>query len=150
MSQLRSGTGRMSREAVTLTLVALSAVAWWLTSILSTDMGVGSMATPMSLGSFVLAWGVMMAAMMLPAVTPVVRLYQRAAAAGRVAPSGYFVVAYLTMWVLSGVPAYLLWRVLAGIPEPQWAAVTGLAQRSLGSGEPSYHEDDPSAWWVPT
>jgi predicted metal-binding membrane protein len=50
---------------------------------------------------------------MLPAVTPVVRLYQRAAAAGKVAPSTYFVIAYLAVWALSGLPAYLLWRALA-------------------------------------
>jgi predicted metal-binding membrane protein len=47
------------------------------------------------------------------AVLPVVRLYQRAAAAGRVAPTGYFAGTYLAVWVLSGLPAHLLWRLLA-------------------------------------
>jgi predicted metal-binding membrane protein len=46
-------------------------------------------------------------------VAPVVRLYQRAAAAGRAAPSGYFALAYILTWALSGLPAYLLWRALA-------------------------------------
>ena len=50
---------------------------------------------------------------MLPAVTPVVRLYQRAAAAGRAAPTSVFVSAYLAVWALTGVPAFLLWRGLA-------------------------------------
>jgi predicted metal-binding membrane protein len=103
----------MSGEIVTLTLVALAAAAWWLTSMLSGDMRADSMMTPMSLGPFLLAWSLMMAAMMLPAVTPVVRLYQRAATAGRVAPIGYFVLAYLVVWALSGLPAYLLWQQLA-------------------------------------
>lgn len=97
---------------MTLVLVALAAAAWWLTSLMSADMVADSM-TSMSLGPFLLAWSLMMAAMMLPAVTPVVRLYQRAATAGRVAPSGYFVTAYLVVWAVSGLPAYLLWRQLA-------------------------------------
>lgn len=113
MSQLRSTTARMSGEIMTLTLVVLAAAAWWLTSMMAADMRADSMMTPMSLGPFLLAWALMMAAMMLPAVTPVVRLYQRAATAGRVAPSGYFVLAYLVVWALSGLPAYLLWRQLA-------------------------------------
>ncbi len=66
----------------------------------------------LSVASFLLAWAAMMAAMMLPAVTPVVRLYARAAANGRVAPAGYFVSGYLAVWVLSGVPAYVLWRAM--------------------------------------
>lgn len=113
MPRLRSTIARMSGESVTLTLVALAAAAWWLTSRLSADMGASTMATSMAVGPFLLAWSLMMAAMMLPAVTPVVRLYQRAATASRVAPSGYFVLAYLVVWALSGLPAYLLWRQLA-------------------------------------
>lgn len=113
MSQLRSTIARVRGEIVTLSLVALAAAAWWLTSMMSADMRADRMMTPMALGPFLLAWALMMAAMMLPAVTPVVRLYQRAATAGRVAPSGYFVLAYLVVWALSGLPAYLLWRELA-------------------------------------
>lgn len=113
MSQLRSTPARMSGETLTLVLVAAAAAAWWLTSMMAADMRADSMMAPMSLGSFLVAWALMMAAMMLPAVTPVVRLYQRAAAAGRVAPTGYFVLAYLAVWALSGLPAYLLWRLLA-------------------------------------
>lgn len=112
MSQLRSSTARMSGEIVTLGLVVLAGTAWWLTTMMAADMRADSMMAPMSLGPFLLAWALMMAAMMLPAVTPVVRLYQRAAAAGRVAPTGYFVLAYLAVWALSGLPAYLLWRAL--------------------------------------
>lgn len=113
MSQPRSSTSRVTGETMTLLLVASAAGAWWLTSMLSAEMPADPMGTSMTLGAFLVAWALMMAAMMLPAVTPVVRLYQRAAAAGKVAPSGYFVLAYLTVWALSGLPAYLLWRVLA-------------------------------------
>lgn len=113
MSQRRSDTGRIASEVLTLTLVGLAAAAWWLTSRMSVGMGADGMMTAMSLGPFLGAWTFMMAAMMLPAVTPVARLYQRAAAAGRVAPSMYFVIAYLAVWALSGLPAYLLWRALS-------------------------------------
>lgn len=111
MSQLRSSsrTAPVSDEVVTLILVALAAAAWWLTATMSAD----TMMTLMSLGPFLLAWALMMAAMMLPAVTPVVRLYHRAAAAGRLAPSGFFVSAYLVVWALTGLPIYLLWRALS-------------------------------------
>lgn len=111
MSQLRSTTriATVSGEILTLMLVGLAAAAWWLTAILSAD----SMMMPMSLGPFLVAWALMMAAMMLPAVTPVVRLYQRAAAAGRVAPTGFFVSAYFVAWALTGLPTYLLWQALS-------------------------------------
>ena len=114
MNQFRLSTGRISAEILTLTLVAFASLAWWLTSMMSADMSADSlMMTPMSLGPFLIAWALMMAAMMLPAVIPVVRLYQRAAADGKVAPTGYFVGAYIALWALSGLPAYLLWRWLS-------------------------------------
>lgn len=113
MSQLRSTAAHRSGELPTLALLGLAGAAWWLTVMLDADMRADGMMTPMRVGPFLLAWALMMAAMMLPAVTPVVRLYQRAAAAGRVAPIGYFVAAYLVVWALSGLPAYLLWQVLA-------------------------------------
>ena len=113
MSQLSPTAARLSGEIVTAALVALAGTAWWLTSLTYADMGADPMMAPMSLGPFLVAWALMMAAMMLPAVIPVVRLYQRAAAAGRVAPGGYFVAAYLAVWSLSGLPAYLMWRGMA-------------------------------------
>lgn len=111
MSQLGTTTRRASDEILTLTLVVLAAASWWLTSVLSADMHSDAMMS-MSLAPFLVAWTLMMAAMMLPAVTPVVRLYQRAAVQGRVAPSSFFVLSYLAAWALSGLPAYLLWRSL--------------------------------------
>lgn len=113
MIESRLSTDRVGGESLPLILLGLAAVAWWLTVILSGGMGAETTMAPMSLGAFLLAWMLMMTAMMLPAVTPVVRLYQRAAAARRVAPSGYFVLAYLVAWTVSGLPAYLLWRVIA-------------------------------------
>lgn len=111
----------MSVELSTLALLALAAAGWWLTAMMDAGMRADGTVTSMALSSFLLAWALMMAAMMLPAVTPVVRLYQRAAAAGRVAPTGFFVLAYLVVWALSGLPAYLLWRAL-GMPLTEGAS----------------------------
>lgn len=112
MSQLRSMT-RMRADLPVLVLLVIATAAWLVTARIDAAMQSDSMMTSMALVPFLLAWTLMMAAMMLPAVTPVARLYQRAAAAGRVAPVGYFVIAYLVVWALSGLPAYLLWQALA-------------------------------------
>lgn len=113
MSQLRSSTTRPNGEVVALGLVVLAAAAWWLTAMMADDMDGHDAMAPMSVSGFLLAWALMMAAMMVPAVTPVARLYQRAAAEGRVAPTAYFVAGYLVVWVLTGLPAYLLWRAVS-------------------------------------
>jgi len=66
----------------------------------------------LSLGAFIVAWLAMMTAMMFPAIAPIVKLYGRAAAAGRVAPLPFFVAGYLAVWTAIGLPAYLAWRAL--------------------------------------
>lgn len=76
-------------------------------------VGTMSMAGSMSLVSYVVGWVAMMAAMMFPAVAPVVRLYARAAARGTVAPLPFFLSGYLAVWAVAGLPAYLAWRGLA-------------------------------------
>lgn len=72
------------------------------------SMGAGTM----SFVAFLGAWVAMMAAMMLPAVLPVVRLYGRAAARGTVAPVVVFGAGYLLVWAAVGVPAFLAWDAL--------------------------------------
>lgn len=74
--------------------------------------GMGGMDATMSLGGFVVAWVAMMAAMMLPAVLPVVKLYSRAAGRGRAAPTAFFVLGYVAVWATMAGPAYLGWRAL--------------------------------------
>ncbi|HET9874995.1 MAG TPA: DUF2182 domain-containing protein, partial [Mycobacterium sp.] len=67
----------------------------------------------MSFAAFLMAWAVMMAAMMLPAVLPVVRGYARAAG-GKATPAVIFVAAYLALWSATGIPAFLAWSRLNG------------------------------------
>ncbi|HEX7321555.1 MAG TPA: DUF2182 domain-containing protein [Mycobacterium sp.] len=67
----------------------------------------------MSFPAFLIAWAVMMAAMMLPAVLPVVRRYARAAG-GHAGPAVIFVAAYLAVWSAPGIPAFVAWNHLSG------------------------------------
>lgn len=103
-------------------LLALALVGWWWSQRMAMDAdpgamtgmdGMTSMQASMSLGAFVIAWVAMMAAMMFPAVLPVVKLYARAAALGRAVPTAYFVLGYLAVWAAMAGPAYLAWRALA-------------------------------------
>ena len=115
------------RMGVPAELVAAGGIGWWW-SIRMADRMNGSMESHMeamsmpdaamghslSFAGFVVAWVAMMAAMMLPAIVPVVRLYSLAAAKGRVAPSPFFAAAYLVVWGALAVPAYVAWRNLEG------------------------------------
>jgi predicted metal-binding membrane protein len=88
------------------------------------SMDAGSADEVLSLGAFLVAWLAMMTAMMFPAISPVVRLYGRAAAAGRVAPLPFFVAGYIAVWTSIGLPAYFGWRELMD-PVAEGAAWAG-------------------------
>lgn len=116
----RSG-GEALRLGVPAALLAVASVGWWWSVRMAGDMhssgdGMAHMDSMsggvLSLGAFLLAWLAMMSAMMFPAVWPVVRLYGRAAAAGRVAPLPAFVAGYIGVWSALGFPGYLGWRAL--------------------------------------
>ena len=107
------------RVVVPAALLGCAAVGWWWSVQMADEMNSGGMHRvgmhgAISFGSFVLAWSAMMAAMMLPAVLPVVKLYGRAAAQGRAAPVPFFVAGYLGLWIAMAVPAYLAWHAIQG------------------------------------
>lgn len=106
VSALLTDGARRLLLAVVLPVLALAALAWWVTA--RTDMGMAPAAT-----GFVLAWVVMMAAMMLPAVAPVVGLYALAARRGAVAALPVFVAGYLGVWALSALPAFAASRAVS-------------------------------------
>ena len=118
----RAPTGPGLRWATPVTLLAIAAVGWWwsarmaadMTSSMSPEMGAmdGMGGDVLGLGAFVVAWLAMMTAMMFPAVAPIVKLYGRAAAAGRVAPTPFFVTGYIAIWTSIGLPVYFAWRAL--------------------------------------
>ena len=92
-------------------LLSLAGLGWWWSSVSAGGMRRGEMPmdtqSAMLFGAFLVAWVAMMAAMMLPAVLPVVRLYARAATAGNAAPVVIFVAGYLALWSAAGIPAFL-------------------------------------------
>ncbi|MCT7656881.1 DUF2182 domain-containing protein [Mycobacterium deserti] len=113
-------------------LLVLAGLGWWWSAV-SADMGgagempvghppgmamephAGVAVQPhmaMSFVAFLVAWVAMMVAMMFPAVLPVVRLYNRAAAKGRAAPVSFFVGGYIVLWSALGIPAFFAWSRL--------------------------------------
>jgi predicted metal-binding membrane protein len=102
-------------------LLTLAGLGWWWSAVSAGDMGGDGMSMDgmpmepqpaMSFIAFLVAWVAMMAAMMFPAVLPVVRLYGRAAANGQTAPVAVFVGGYIALWSVVGIPAFFAWRQL--------------------------------------
>jgi predicted metal-binding membrane protein len=73
-------------------------------------MGASTLLSPFGAATFLAAWGVMMAAMMLPSATPLISLYaaiqRRSPPNQRGIPAVLFTLVYLLMWLLAGVPVY--------------------------------------------
>jgi predicted metal-binding membrane protein len=85
-------------------LLALAAAAWALTADRMTGMDAGPGTELGGFGWFAISWLVMMAAMMLPALTPMVLAYgRRAAGAGATAVFG---AGYLSVWLAAGLVGY--------------------------------------------
>jgi predicted metal-binding membrane protein len=84
-------------------------------------MGVSALLSPLGAAAFLAAWGVMMAAMMLPSATPLISLYaaiqRRSSPEQRGIPAVLFALVYLLMWLLVGVPVYLASVALAAAAE---------------------------------
>ncbi len=110
----RPGLARpgLARRDAALLLIA-AAGAWAATVALA--RGMAGMTGTMGLGlvAFVPVWTLMMAAMMLPSVTPVATLYARTVQGNRSARIAGLVLGYLGVWAAAGLPAFgLAW--LAG------------------------------------
>jgi len=99
----------LARRETAFLLVA-AAAAWVATVALA--RGMAGMTGTMGLGlvAFGPAWTLMMAAMMLPSVTPVATLYARTVRGNRAARIAGLVAGYLAVWAVAGLPAYgLAW-----------------------------------------
>ena len=105
--------GPVARLPTAFLLIA-AAAAWVATVALARGMaGMGGMTGTMGLGlvAFVPAWTLMMAAMMLPSVTPVATLYARTVQGNRTMRIAGLVAGYLAVWAVAGLPAYGLARL---------------------------------------
>jgi predicted metal-binding membrane protein len=94
-----------------IAVAALAAVAWAVTVMLARKMGNGPGTMGLALLPFLGLWVVMMAAMMLPSVTPVAALWARlisgaSVGAGRVVRMSLFLTGYLLTWAAVGAVAF--------------------------------------------
>ena len=113
--------GRIDLRGASLiaTLLLAAALAWVLTANRMSGMDAGPGTDPGSLGFYVSAWTLMMAAMMLPSAAPTVAIYEslrrpRDLCGGlRVAGGGAFAAGYLLAWTLFGLLAYALFELIA-------------------------------------
>jgi len=119
---------RPEMSAATITLVALGAAAWIGTIISATTMGMGLEAGTMGLGlpAFVGMWTLMMAAMMLPAVSPLVSLYAKSVGAA-LAPLVAFGAGYVLTWAATGFVAFGLSFLFDTLAEDHRGVAHGVA-----------------------
>ena len=116
-------------------LLALTAAAWahvvW-TAMTDEMAGMDMVMTPSFLDGlvFVLAWAIMMAAMMLPSALPMIGLYavtQRRQSGAAGAPVAIFALVYLALWAATGVPMYFASVALSGLsPSARAYGVAGV------------------------
>jgi predicted metal-binding membrane protein len=92
-----------ARVGLVALLFALAAVGWWWTVGQMRGMDNGPWTGLGSLGWFVGVWVVMMAAMMLPSVSPTVALFSRMRQSREPASPLLFTAGYLVTWGAAGV-----------------------------------------------
>src|ERR1041385_7584232 len=116
---------------ILIALVSLSGLAWAGSIYQAGSMGLGiitcgmTMGMPFSFGHailYVALWGVMMVAMMLPAMTPIVGLFRTIAQRKReqglpFAPAWVFVAGYVALWTLTGGVGYTADLAIQLLPE---------------------------------
>jgi predicted metal-binding membrane protein len=81
----------------------------------------------LGVGSFLAVWALMMAAMMLPSVTPFAALYSRTFRDHRARRLGVLVLGYLLVWSAAAIPAFGLAWLADGTLAGHQAAATALA-----------------------
>ncbi|MCA1835074.1 MAG: DUF2182 domain-containing protein [Actinobacteria bacterium] len=123
--------------ALAALLLGTTALAW-LGAIRSTAvMQMPSVVGPLSGAAtfaFMLQWGVMMTAMMLPSAAPMILLYGIASrrlgeSSEHVIPAELFALTYIALWLLTGVPVYAAW---VGIGELTTRSMTLAAAMRYG------------------
>jgi predicted metal-binding membrane protein len=104
----RPRPGLATREVALLLIVA--AGAWAATVALARGMTGMTGTMGLGLAAFVPVWTLMMAAMMLPSVTPTASLYAKTVQSRRTARVAGLAAGYLAVWAAAGLPAYgLAW-----------------------------------------
>ncbi len=132
------GTGGLKLERDRATwlagglLIAIAALAW--AAVVLQAMGMKGAPTT-DVAAFLVAWGVMMTAMMLPSATPMIALYggvRRTATQTdqKGIPTALFALVYLAMWLAFGAPVYAA-SVVVDVAANSTPAVAGLLPYAL-------------------
>ena len=103
-----AGTGVGTTAAALAATLGIAAVAWVVAIRQMDGMDMGPATELGAFGSFAVLWVSMMAAMMLPGVAPAAARHARAS--GRLLALPLFVGAYLAVWALVGLAAYVVYR----------------------------------------
>jgi predicted metal-binding membrane protein len=115
-------------------LLLLAGGAWLALALLARSMGIMPVTMVIAMPSFVAMWTLMVAAMMVPSITPLASRYLRVAAFPRTLGLLGFTAGYLGVWLTTGVLAFALaW--LAGriaVTSPRAATVTAAAIFAIG------------------
>ncbi len=109
-AQVRARVATASEAGPVLLLAVLAGIAWVATVQRMQGMDMGPGTELGSLGWFAGIWVAMMAAMMLPSLTPMAVAYSRgrAGALRPLAATALFAVGYLLVWLAAGMVAYAL------------------------------------------
>ncbi|HEX7275529.1 MAG TPA: DUF2182 domain-containing protein, partial [Nitrososphaeraceae archaeon] len=112
------------QKIILVTLVSLSALSWILSTNQPDMMNIMITYNPVLIGIFTASWTAGMAAMMFPAIVPMVLLYNRLLTNEQSISSvealeskfsrlkvTFFVGMYLVIWALTGVGLLLAWSV---------------------------------------
>ncbi|GAA4412235.1 hypothetical protein GCM10023187_39020 [Nibrella viscosa] len=86
--------------------------------------------------SYIIAWGIMMAAMMLPSALPMIMLYgtlrvKQLQVGQKGVPTYLFMLVYLFVWLLTGLPIYLI-NLGLGLLEQTYASFDAAMPYVLG------------------
>jgi predicted metal-binding membrane protein len=110
LQRTATNTGRLTRTAPAILLIAVAAVCWAITANRMQGMDMGPGTDLGSLGWFAVVWLTMMAAMMLPSLVPMALTYARTSRdygeSSSTIRTCVFAAGYLLTWLGAGVIAY--------------------------------------------
>ena len=130
------------QKRLLISLISVSALSWAISRIYHVDMMSAMMTrfSPLAASLFVAVWTAGMAAMMFPAISPVVLLYNKlirtTGGSGTIVegdPGPYplkmvlFIGSYLAVWSATGIALLMLWSLQANLLiAPNWPNLSGV------------------------
>jgi predicted metal-binding membrane protein len=130
-SNTAAAAARRLASPQTIAILLVAAGAWALTVPRAIEMGTAGGTMGMSLAAFLVMWSLMMAAMMLPAITSLTSLYVRTFGDHPWRRTLQLLFGYLAAWSVAGLPVFALARLAdeadAEAMWPRFAAAAILA-----------------------